>query len=263
VGAGENHRAWTVDLRNTIETRIVHMTLKAGRAGRDGSPTDRVYRALLDAITEQGLSPGARLPEDTIGAHFGVSRTIARAALNRLHADRVVELHRNRGAAVARPSIEESRQVFQARRCIEREIVASLARAITRPQIALLEGHVRREDAGRLEAGERHSIRLSGEFHLLMADIAGNGVLHAFLGELVSRTSLILALYGRPQPADCSAGEHRQIIAALKEGSVAAATAALETHLRAVEERTDLSPPEPARADLRAVLQRYAPRASR
>ncbi len=236
------------------------MRLDRAKATHDGSPTERVYRALLSAITEQALKPGTRLPEDAIGVHFGVSRTIVRGALNRLHADRVVELHRHRGAFVARPSIEESRQVFQARRCIEREIVANLARSITRPQIAALEAHVRREDVRRLEADGTHSIRLSGAFHLLMAEMMGSGVLRAFLGELVSRTSLILAVYGRPQSADCSVAEHQRIIAALKDGSVSAATEALEQHLRAVEERTDLSLPEPVRTDLRTVLQRYAPR---
>lgn len=236
------------------------MKVRLADAGHDGSPTDRVYRALLSAITEQALKPGTRLPEDAIGTHFGVSRTIARSALGRLHADRVVELHRNRGACVARPSIEESRQVFQARRCIEREIVAHLARFVTRAQIAALEAHVRRENIGRLEAGGSHSIRLSGALHLLMAEMMGNGVLRAFLGELVSRTSLILALYGRPQSADCSVTEHQRIIGALKARDVSAATEALDRHLRAVEERTDLSRPEPIRADLRAALQQYAPR---
>jgi DNA-binding GntR family transcriptional regulator len=226
----------------------------------DGSPTDRVYRTLLSAITEQALRPGARLPEDAIGTHFGVSRTIARGALSRLHADRVVELHRNRGACVARPSTEESRQVFQARRCIEGEILTTLARSITRPQIATLDAHVRRENAARLKAGGAHSIRLSGQFHLLMADMGGNSVLRSFLGELVSRTSLILALYGRPQPADCTVAEHQQVIAALKDRNELATTEALDRHLRAVEARTDLSPPEPVRVDLRTVLQRYAPR---
>jgi DNA-binding GntR family transcriptional regulator len=93
-----------------------------------------------------------------------------------------------------------------------------------------------------------------------MAEMMGNDVLRAFLGELVSRTSLILALYGRQQSADCSVSEHREIIDALKAGSVPAAADALDRHLRAVEERTDLSIPEPARLDLLAVLQRYAPR---
>ena len=45
--------------------------------------TDAVYDLLRKAIIEQALKPGMRLPEDTVGEKFGVSRTIRTAPLPR------------------------------------------------------------------------------------------------------------------------------------------------------------------------------------
>jgi regulatory GntR family protein len=50
-----------------------------------------VQEALRRAILEQALEPGAKLPEDAVGEQFGVSRTIARRALERLAAEELGE----------------------------------------------------------------------------------------------------------------------------------------------------------------------------
>src|SRR6266404_6828982 len=92
--------------------------------------TDRarlIYRALRHAIIEQALEPGAKLPEDAIGERFGASRTIVRSALTRLAAEGLVELRRNRGAAVATPSWNEARDIFDIRLGLERLVMSRLA----------------------------------------------------------------------------------------------------------------------------------------
>src|ERR1700755_2990300 len=97
--------------------------------------TGQIYRALRHAIIEQALEPGAKLPEDAIGERFGASRTIVRSALSRLAAEGLVELRRNRGAAVAAPAWEEARDTFDVRLGLERLVVARLAGQLTGEQI--------------------------------------------------------------------------------------------------------------------------------
>ncbi|MCB1718468.1 MAG: GntR family transcriptional regulator, partial [Candidatus Competibacteraceae bacterium] len=63
--------------------------------------SDTVYQSLRRAIIEQALQPAMRLPEDTIGEQFGVSRTIVRQALNRLQMEGLVETRPHHGAYVA------------------------------------------------------------------------------------------------------------------------------------------------------------------
>ncbi len=93
-----------------------------------------ICRALRRAIIEQALEPGAKLPEDSLGERFGVSRTIARHALGQLAAEGLVELRRNRIAVVATPSWQEARDAFDIRIELERLVVRQLAGKLTKAQ---------------------------------------------------------------------------------------------------------------------------------
>jgi DNA-binding GntR family transcriptional regulator len=138
-------------------------------------PADRgaaIYKALWHAIIEQALQPGAKLPEDAIGEKFGASRTIVRSALTRLAAEGLVELRRNRGAAVATPSWNEARDIFDVRLGLERLVVARLAGGLSREQIKTLKAHVDAEEGAR-GSNPPLSIRLATAFHIKLAEMTG------------------------------------------------------------------------------------------
>jgi DNA-binding GntR family transcriptional regulator len=219
-----------------------------------------VYRALRHAIIEQALEPGAKLPEDAIGERFGVSRTLVRHALGQLAAEGLVELRRNRGAAVARPSWEEARDIFDVRRGLERLVVTNLAGRLTREQAASLNAHVAEEDAAQ-GSNEPLSIRLAGEFHILLAEMTGNTILTRYISEVTSRSGLILAIYGRPHSSECAVSEHRAIIKALAAGNGAAAAETMDHHLEAVADRALIQSSTQKRRELRDVLDAYVPSA--
>ena len=241
---------------------MTRLTAKA-----DGDRTGAVYRALRRAIIEQALEPGAKLPEDAIGERFGVSRTLVRHALGRLAAEGLVELRRNYGAAVAKPSWEDARDIFAVRLCLEQLVVAELAGQLTADQIARLERHVDDEEAAR-GTNEPLSIRLAGEFHILLAEMTGNALLARYVSEVASRFGVILALYGRPHSSECAVSEHRTIIEALGTGDAPRASAIMKEHLDAVAGRALIQVRPQPRRDLREILAAYtdgveAPRPSR
>jgi len=215
-----------------------------------------IYESIAAAIFEQRLPPATKLTEETLGAIFGVSRTIVRNALLRLAHERLVEMRLNRGAVVASPSVEEAQQVFEARRVVEAAIVARAARAITKAEAARLERGIEEERAAHDRGDRRAWVRLSGNFHLALARIAGNPVLADFLRELVSRTSLVIAV--RETPMACAAHEHHQLLRTIAAGDAARAVALMTAHLENCERR--LSPAEAAPGiDLRAVFGDAAP----
>ena len=218
--------------------------------------SETLYRALRRAIIERALRPGDKLPEDVIGERFGVSRTIVRGVLGRLNGEGLVDLIPNRGATVAQPTLEEAYDIFEARRSLERDVVRRLVGNISEAEILLLREHVAREEAARAENAAA-SIRLAGEFHILLADMAGNTVTARYINQLVSRCSLILALYGRPHSSNCAISEHLEIVAALQDGDREKALALMDRHLEAVTERALLTMPE-AQNDIRAILDEYA-----
>jgi DNA-binding GntR family transcriptional regulator len=220
--------------------------------------SDAAYTALKQAIIEGALTPGTKLPEDGLGTHFGMSRTLIRAALARLVAEGLVETQQKRTATVAQPSPEEARSVFELRRCLEAEVVR-LVVARWQPALgATLEGHVRQEEQAAKQQQSPVSARLAGEFHQLLAQMAGNPLLERYVGEVVSRCSLILAIYGRPHTADCAIAEHRALIDALRRGDERAARKLMAHHLDSVEHRALHAEAARQDEDLGQILSRYA-----
>jgi len=227
-------------------------------AARTADRSTLIYRALWHAILEQALKPGTKLPEDTIGERFGASRTIVRTALARLAAEGLVELRRNRGAAVATPSWEEARDIFDVRIGLERLVVARLtSRGLRSEQVKALQAHVDAEEKAR-GRNEPLSIRLATEFHILLAEMTGNPTLARYLSEVASRCGLILALYSRPHSAECAVSEHRAIIAALVAGDAARAAKLMDAHLDAVASRALITASPNEERDLRDVLATYS-----
>jgi DNA-binding GntR family transcriptional regulator len=228
------------------------------RMSKQSSRVDVARKALRQAIIEQALPPGTKLPEDELGARFGMSRTLVRAALAQLQSEGLVDAPPRRTATTAKPTLEEAKEVFEVRRTLEREVVRLVIARWRAEFGAELEGHVREEEAARKAGEERVSIRLAGEFHTRLGAMSGNALLRRYLGEVVSRCSLILALYGRPHSADCAVNEHREIVAALRGRDADAAVAVMDRHLGSVEHRARLDQGGEAPFDLGAVLTRYA-----
>ncbi len=231
------------------------------RSRRRGAADDRLHRELSTAIVDQRIPPGTSLPEDTLASAFGVSRTVVRKALLRLGHEKLVELRTNRGAVVARPSVEEARAVFEARRVVEAALIDAAIERAPDAAFAQLRAHLARE----LEAersGDRHAlIRLSGDFHRSLAGLAGNHVLAAFLGELVSRSSLILALYQHRADPPCSREQHTEVLEALARRDAVAARTRMAAHLSHVESQLDLDGAA-AMVDLHALFAAARPRSS-
>jgi DNA-binding GntR family transcriptional regulator len=215
---------------------------------------DEIVERLLAAILEHRLPPGTKLGEDRLAETFGVSRTRIRQVLFRLAAEKVVKQIANRGAFVAEPTVAEARDVFDARAAIEPLLAGRVAARGAAADVARLSEHVAREQAARESGDLRAQIKLSGEFHALVADMAGNAVLAAMLRELVARSSLIIAVYGTQGGSDCAADEHRRLAEAVRRRDAAQATQAMREHLAHVERTLDLAVRPSAEIDLRAVL---------
>ncbi len=260
-----------IDIATKLQSRDGHAitVLVPVNSGAMAKPaqtpaTDRatvIYNALWHAIIEQALQPGAKLPEDAIGEKFGASRTIVRAALGRLAAEGLVELRRNRGAAVATPSWNEARDVFDVRIGLERLVVARLAGGLSRDQIKALKAHVDAEEQAH-GSNMPLQIRLATAFHIKLAEMTGNPVLARYVSEVASRCGLILALYNRPHSPECAVNEHREIITALASGDVARATRLMDHHLDAVADRALISAHPAKERDIQDILAPYAAEAA-
>jgi DNA-binding GntR family transcriptional regulator len=213
--------------------------------------TQRIADSITTAIVERRLMPGTKLAEQKIADIFKVSRTLVRQALMQLSRDHLITLEPARGARVAEPSVEEARQVFDARNMLEAAMIKRAAADLTDAQIAELRAHLKAEADAVQRTDVSGRTRLLADFHVVIAKMLGNEVLAHMLGDLVARCSLIALMYQSAHSAEHSFEEHVAIVDALQKRDARAAVRLMESHLNNVERNLRLDPRTP---DLSAVL---------
>lgn len=230
-------------------------TRAAKRPPKGDTETDEtVYTAILDAILAGRLVAGTKLAETPLAELFGVSRERIRKVLHRLVAERRLEAVTNRGVRVPCPTPDDVRAIYQAHRVLEAGILVELARTLDDALIGRLEAHVAQERRAAAEGDRAASVRLSGQFHLLIADSLDNAELSAGLRDLLSRSSVMVSVFEAAADSICGANEHAAIVEALRARDTARAIALSGEHFRHIETRLRLKAPSSERPDLAAVF---------
>jgi len=221
---------------------------------KSGSAT-AVADAIELAIHEHRLIPGMKLGEDELSDVYGVSRTIIRTALQSLSHNRLIELKRNRGAFVAQPSVTEAHEVFEARALLEPRTAHSAAERMKDADITALQAHIDAEHAAIANGDTGRAIYLSGLFHIEIARIADQATIAAFITQLISRSSLIIALYWERRTALCESHAHHALIEAFRTKDGELAEELMKSHLIDLLTSLDLRSRKSAPASLREALK--------
>lgn len=201
-----------------------------------------IYDRIYAAISERRLLPGTKLSEERLAQAFHASRTRVREVLLRLGQELIVEAHPNRGAFVASPTQEDLRHVFAVRRALERAIAAELADRFGGQPIVPLRGHLDEEARARARADRAALARLTGEFHVRLAETTGNRLFSDSLRRLVALTGLVIAQYDAQASSACPDHEHTDIVQAIEAGDPKRAERLMLAHLGHVEQ--GIKPPE-------------------
>ncbi|MBR9836301.1 MAG: GntR family transcriptional regulator [Salipiger thiooxidans] len=200
-------------------------------AQKTESGDERIVDRMATAIHEHRLAPGMKLNEDEVGEVYGVSRTVVRAALQKLAHMHLVDLRRNRGAFVAQPTVKEAREVFEARALLEPRTARSAAERMTPAALARLQSHIDDEHRALDEGDTGRALHLSGLFHVEIARIADQKTVEEFIAQLVSRSSLIIALYWQRRAALCESHAHHALLQAFAAGDGTLAEDLMKSHL--------------------------------
>lgn len=221
--------------------------------------SERICATLMEAVSERALRPGTKLMEDVIARHFGVSRTAVRGAIAILERAHLVELRRNHGSFIASPDRAEAKQLLETRRVLEMATVVGVMTSATPADLDRLEQLTLEEETIHSGADDGAKQRLSGNFHAELARAAGNAVMEEMLRNVLARLSLVAALYERDDGRACGAVDHRTILAAIRSGDRAAASAAMSHHLDDLEAMLDLDASPDNEDTLSTVLRKFAP----
>ena len=218
-----------------------------------------IYERMVETILDHRLPPGTKLVEDRLATAFGVSRTRIRPVLVRLANEQIVTLTLNRGATVAQPTEAEAREVFEVRRMIEPTLITCFIKQASSDDIAVLSQCIAQEEEARSAGDMRRAIRLSGDFHLHIANASQHETLGRILRKLVSRTSLILMTYGTnaaPQidANRCGCQEHRALLDAIRLRDAREAARLMGEHLAQLESQLQFNQTGDAVPDLLSLF---------
>jgi DNA-binding GntR family transcriptional regulator len=200
---------------------------------------DDIHGRIYKAIVEHRLQPGTKLIEERVAELFAVSRTQVRGVLQRLAVERLVTLVPNRGAFVATPTAAEAHDVLDVRRTLEPGVVARLIERMkqgeARDAVKRLRTLVRREEQAHASGDRRTAVRLSGEFHVLLAELSGSSIYLRMMRELTPLTCLAILAFEAPTTAACPNDEHARLIDAIERGDAKGAAALMVEHLHHIE----------------------------
>jgi DNA-binding GntR family transcriptional regulator len=208
-----------------------------------------LYDRLVDAIIDKTLRPGQHLNEVKLAATYSVPRSRVRRVLERLRDEAVVEIELNRGAFISRPTIAEARDVFEARKNLEMIIVRLACERATPADIARLRDYLLAErdvfDNLRPEMN-----RIAGDFHVLLAETAGNAVLARMLTLLMRRVCLIQSLYEKRSGVLCLVDEHEKLVDLIAANDPEGAAKEALHHCLHIESSLDLTERRRAEIDI-------------
>jgi DNA-binding GntR family transcriptional regulator len=194
---------------------------------------DRVYRALLDAISDGSLAPGTRLTQEDIAERLAVSRQPVLQALRLLKKDGLVLDAPGRGLLVAPLDAAWIAQVYEVRGALD-ALAASLAagqRAVLDPKL--------------IETGRR-TARGRNIQAMIEADVAFHNAIYAASGNPLIAQSAQLhwvhlrrvmgAVLQQSRQREAIWDEHEAIARAIARGDAERATRLIADHGRQASE---------------------------
>lgn len=196
------------------------------------SEVEKIFTQLQQQIVRGELPSGYRLVESQIAAQFGVSRTPARLAIERLAAIGLAEHKTNRGATVHPPNFDELRELLYIRQINEGIIARMAALKRTEEEVGQLRDillHMRTKL-------EQHDVdgyfSLSSQLHSKIMEIADNRFLTDFVRSIYMITSPYhMAITALSDRAEQSFLEHKSVVEAIADRDADGANQAMIRHI--------------------------------
>ena len=205
--------------------------LPAPALARPSSQAERVADMLRAFVIDGELAPGVRLSEEKLSRKYEVSRNTLREAFRLLSRERLLVHHMHRGVFVGRPTSEDVRDLFNARRALELPAVRGAAEApedlVRAVGAAVDAGEAARaqEDWGGLGSANMH-------FHEALAALGGSARINEFMRQVLAETRLVFHVMAAPREFhDPYLQWNRRIHRALERGDATTAAAELTEYL--------------------------------
>ena len=198
------------------------------------STAERVADALRERLLSGAIPPGTPMRDVELSAEAGVSRTTVREALALLAHEGLLTHALHRGMEVTRLAPGDVRDIYTMRRLLE---CAGAEALIANPNASMeaLEEAVSAMGAATTRRDRRRVVEADAAFHAAIVAALGIQRLQSAMLGALKELRLVLSVTDRAyDDLDWHLGEHRSLLALLRERSPDAA-GALEEHLAHAE----------------------------
>lgn len=206
----------------------------AHRAVESGSAVGpQLYAILRERIIRNEITPGTRISESEIAAHYAVSRQPVREAFIKLSEEGLLEVRPQRGTFVRKISTNAVMDARFVREAIEADIVKLLAGEADKSLVRELRGQL----GDQRPAARKDPVRffqLDERFHRTLAEAAGKAHAWSVLEGVKAQMDRVRHLSVRRFPMEALVDQHLAVVDAIADGSPAAAETAMRSHLRAI-----------------------------
>lgn len=198
--------------------------LAGGSAPPGRGLTDAAYHLLKRQIVECALPPGAEVTERALMERYGLGKAPLRAALGRLAHEGLVRARARRGYLVAPVTVQDVQDIFALRLLLEPAAARQAAGRVDPSLLTRLDALCRAGYTPGHRESETRFLEVNRQFHVAIADAAGNRRLAAVLAQLLEEMERIfhLGLQVRDR-SDEMVHEHEALLEALARGDADAA----------------------------------------
>ena len=200
--------------------------------------------SIIDAVTDDlrgrvlsgELEPGTPLVEVEIAEEYEVARPTAKAAIENLVRERLLERSAHKTARVVRLTPDDARDIYRTRQVVESEVLRTLARERRVPDAARA---ANREIAALVDASPREIVEPDMRFHRSLIDALGSERTSRLYGALASEVVFCMSqVQGAALlPTQTIAAEHDRLLELIEAGDADAAADLLAAHIGRARER--------------------------
>lgn len=227
---------------------------------RQNSMVGEVLSRLLNFLVSSDIRPGDKLPsERSLSEHLGLGRSAVREAVKSLHLLGIVDVRQGDGTYLrgtqsdVLPQILEwglilgqptTHDLVEAREYIEVFVARRAAERITPDGAARLDACIARMEAAGAAGRGEDFVEADVEFHLLVADMAGNSVFVDVLRSIRTLLHVWISRIVASGGLGDSIEQHRRVADAIKAGDAEGAHKAMHAHITSAGTRLLASLPD-------------------
>jgi DNA-binding GntR family transcriptional regulator len=198
------------------------------------SLSDKVYKELWTAIVTSAISAGTRLNVNKLSSQFGTSNTPVKEAVVKLRSEGLVHVIPRVGSFVTKHSVNDIKELFEARWMIETFIIDKIVQAITPDQMDMVK---RMCDDMDVNVGENgfvdyfEYVKKEMTFHKCIVSLCGNAKITDIYIRLNCHVPIARTFYLRQaSTAKEDQKQHKEIVRALEARDPKAFDEAIRRH---------------------------------